>query len=182
MQKTLPLYLGPSVIGSVVIEENDGHLTLLAKTYACLSGICRAYVKSARTSLLIGVLAPDGSAFSSRRHFSKSALSGIGISFDEISYAYAICKEYAEEPDGKASFTSEILEKNKVALALSKSTGARLSKTESGIEIAVPLFSKLPFPRPDVMCIMTPKRINGELFAVISVSPDGKFIPLSRHT
>lgn len=185
MQKTLPLYLGPSVIGSVVIDGYDGHLDISAKTYANINGICRAYVKSRNSTLLIGVLAPDGSAFSAKRHFSKATLSGIGISFDEISYAYAICKEDASQNhEGykyETSF-SEALIKNKIALTLSKSSGAKLFCSEHGIKIAVPLFTGLPFPRPDVLCLMYPEKIDGNLFGVISVSSDGKFIPLSRRT
>ncbi len=177
MQKTLPLYLGPSVIGSVTLEWDEHRLFATAKTYASISGICRAYIKSGNALLLIGVLSPEDYAYTAKRTFTKEELSRAGMVPDEIAYAYAESKESAHSPETdiwqKANELPEILFQNKIATALAKSTGARINDTKKPSKIAVPLFTGRPFPRTDVLCLMTPYQIDGEIFGVIGISEDG---------
>ncbi len=177
MQKTLPLYLGPSVIGSVVLEGDEHHLRAVAKTYASVSGICRAYIKGRSGTLLVGVLSPDENAFSAKRSFSKGSLRDVGITPEEITYAYVLCKQDSafQSSDDWESVDElpEILCRNKIISTLAGSFGAKIDKLDFPTKIAVPLFTGRPFPRPDVLCLMTPCRIDGELFGVIGVSKNG---------
>ncbi len=177
MQKTLPLYLGPSVIGSVVLESNEHHLSAVAKTYADVSGICRAYIKSSDGTLLIGVLSPQENAFCAKRHFSKASLLDAGIRPEEITYAYVLCKQTEPAPTFTEWKPVEALPENllhsKILSTLALSRGAMVDRQDSPTKIAVPLFTGRPFPRSDVLCLMTPCRIDGELFGVIGVSKKG---------
>lgn len=178
MEKTLPLYLGPSVIGSVVCSENDGHITLLAKTYASLRGICRAYVRGSEGKLLIGVLAPDGTAFSAEKTVSKTALREKGLAFDKITYAYAISSvrtlsEEASEWKRIEPRTCELLRRDDVVYALAKSTDALTDNSFSPTQLAIPLITGRPFPRPDIMCLLTPYEIGGKLYGVLGISKNG---------
>lgn len=177
MEKTLPLYLGPSVIGSVTLDGDEKNLHALARTYASLSGICRAYIKSSTGTLLIGVLSPDGSSFSAEHTFTRSTLYERGISPGEISYAYAICKENGDSPSPEAwtsadevcatTFSDDILS------TLLSFSGAKVDNVLNPTKIAVPLFSGRPLPRTDVLCLMTPVKIGGEFFGVIGISGSG---------
>ncbi len=177
MQKTLPLYLGPSVIGSVTLDGDEHRLVVFAKTYATLPGICRAYIKSASGKLLIGVLSPDESAYSARRTFTKDALGAAGIIPDEISYAYAETKKNSYSPDAdtwqKANELPDTVFGNTIAAVLAKSAGAVVNSREKPTKLAVPLFTGRPFPRPDILCLMTPCRIDGEMFGVVGLSETG---------
>lgn len=179
MEKTLPLYLGPSVIGSVVCREDARHITLLAKTYASLRGICRAYVRGTEGKLLIGVLAPEGTAFSAEKSVSKTSLAAEGLSFDGITYAYAVSSSKNNADD--ASFSSwkkieripEILSRDKVVLALAKSTDALTDSSFAPTRLAIPLITDRPFPRPDILCLLTPCEINGAVYGVLGISKSG---------
>ena len=178
MEKTLPLYLGPSVIGSVILEGDENGLFAVAKTYASISGICRAYIKSTDAELLIGVLSPEESFFSAKKNFTGEVLRGKGISPEDISFAYAV---YKESPHISASYdwqeiTSipEALLKNKITETLAGSLGAKADDLTSPTVLAVPLFTRRPFPRPDVLCLMTPTRIDGELFGVCGIGANGE--------
>ncbi len=178
MQKTLPLYLGPSVIGSVTLDGDENGLFAVAKTYATISGICRAYIKSSDGELLIGVLSPEESFFSAKKNFSGEALRREGISPEDISFAYALYKEssHTSKPYDWQEITSipEILSKNKITETLARSLGAKADDLTSPTVLAVPLFTRRPFPRPDVLCLMTPTRIDGELFGVCGISKNGE--------
>ena len=178
MQKTLPLYLGPSVIGSVIIDGDEHRLTVFAKTYATLDGICRAYITSEAGRLLVGVLSPDGSAYSAKRTFTRESLASSGIIPDEISYAYTEAKEASprdsEDSWQNAEKLSEYAAGNKILSALAKSTGAKVNSLKNPTRLAVPLFTGRPFPRPDVLCLITPCRINGEMFGVIGINEKGE--------
>lgn len=177
MQKTLPLYLGPSVIGSVTLDGDEHRLVVFAKTYATLSGICRAYIKSASGKLLVGVLSPDASAYSAKRTFTRESLAREGIVPDEISYAYAESKESSYTPDDDtwqgANELPESIFSNNITATLAKSAGARVNNRENPTKLAVPLFTGRPFPRPDILCLMTPCRIDGEMFGVLGLSETG---------
>lgn len=177
MQKTLPLYLGPSVIGSVTIDGDEHRLSVFAKTYITITGICRAYIKNATAKLLIGVLSPDGSAYSAKRVFTRESLSSSGIIPDEISYAYAESKDTDTSHDSdswlKPDELPEHLLKNKITAVLAKSTDAMVNSLKNPTKLAVPLFTGRPFPRPDILCLMTPRRIDGEFFGIIGIDEDG---------
>lgn len=177
MEKTLPLYLGPSVIGSVTLSWDEHRLFATAKTYASISGICRAYIKSSSALLLIGVLSPEDFAYTAKHTFTKEDLSRAGMIPDEITYAYAESKESPHTPDNdtwqKVSELPEIFFENKIAATLAKSTGAKVNDAKKPSKIAVPLFTGRPFPRTDVLCLMTPCRIDGEMFGVIGTGDDG---------
>lgn len=177
MEKTLPLYLGTSVIGSVICRKEDLHITLFATTYVDISGICRAYVRGKNGSLLIGVLSPSGNSFSAKKSISKSKLSADGLDFDEITYAYAIKdSSKPEEPEADWFPVKEIpeaLRKNDVIYTLARTTDALFNDAASPTAIAVPLVTDRPFPRPDVLCLVSPRRINGTLYGVVGVSRGG---------
>ena len=177
MQKTLPLYLGPSVIGSVTIEGDEHRLTVFAKTYIALTGICRAYIKSATGKLLVGVLSPDGSAYSAKHTFTREVLNAAGIVPEEITYAYTASKESSASPNSDnwqmANELSEDIWSNKIAATLAKSTGAVANSKKNPTKLAVPLFTGRPFPRPDVLCLMTPCRIGDEMFGVVGIDETG---------
>ncbi len=177
MEKTLPLYLGPSVIGSVVCHEDERHVTLMAKTYATLSGICRAYVRGNESSLLVGVLAPEGTAFSAEKSITKTNLWRAGLTFDDITYAYALCPSNSADDDStewrKLDQLPDILCRDKVVCALAKSSDALADSNFAPTRIAVPLITNRPFPRPDILCLLTPCRINGNLYGVLGISKTG---------
>jgi len=177
MEKTLPLYLGPSVIGSVTLDGNDRSLHALARTYATLSGICRAYIKSSRASLLVGVLSPDGSSFSAERTFSKNDLTNAEVSPEEISFAYAICKERESFPAfdtwKPCESLSEDFFRNAPLSSLANFRGALVDDAYHPSKIAVPLFGGKPFPRADVLCLVTPAKIGDEFFGVLGISDTG---------
>lgn len=175
MEKVLPLYLGPSVIGSVTVSgSDDGHIRLFATTYTSIDGIWRAYVKTNEQTLLIGVLAPNGERFEASRELSRETLRLNKISAKDITYAFARCSQRSDSTDWKAFDTiPEIFRKNDEVHALAKSTGAKFTEEENTPRLAVPLFTGRPFPRPDLLCLMTPERISGELFGVIRISENG---------
>ena len=177
MEKTLPLYLRTSVIGSVVCREEDGRILLHAKTYATIRGICRAYVKGRDGNLLIGVLSPERTSFSANRAVTRTALADAGLTFDGITYAYALC------PDKKAGLDAtdwsklenipEILHKDSAVLSLAKSTDVLCDSNFSPTRIAIPLITGKPFPRPDLLCLLTPSEIDGVLYGVLGISKNG---------
>ena len=177
MQKTLPLYLGPSVIGSVTMDGDGHRLTVFAKTYIALTGICRAYVKSATGTLLVGVLSPDGSAYSAKHAFTREVLNAAGVAPEEITYAYAETKATPSSSNFDnwqvASELPDDFWSNSIAAALAKSTGAMANSQKNPTKLAVPLFTGRPFPRPDVLCLMTPCRIGGEMFGVVGIDETG---------
>ncbi|MBE6912843.1 MAG: hypothetical protein E7473_09995 [Ruminococcaceae bacterium] len=177
MEKTLPLYLGPSVIGSVVCRYEDLHITLSAKTYISISGICRAYVRGKNGNLLIGVLAPSGNSFSAEKSISAQRLSSQGLNFDEITYAYAVKAESKQEDTTSGWFPvreiPEALRRSDVIYALAGTTNALLDNATVPRAIAVPLATDRPFPRPDVLCLASPRQINGTLYGVIGISDSG---------
>lgn len=178
MKKTLPLYLGPSVIGSVVIEENERHIRFYAKTYTSNASILRAYVRGYNGTFLIGVLAPDGAAFSASKSVSEATLVSSGLTYDDITYAFALEQE-VEGAEKCEVFKSpahipDILCENKITYSLIKSSGALSNDDISPSKIAVPLFTGNPFPRPDILCLLTPTEIGGELYGVLGVSKDGE--------
>lgn len=182
MKKTLPLYLGPSVIGSVIIEENDRHIRFLAKTYANHTSLLRAYVRGYGGTLLIGVLAPDGAAFSATKSVSEATLTSSGLTYDDITYAFAL-EQTVESRDisekfEPPSYIPEALCENKITYTLIKSGGALSNDEVSPSKIALPLFTGNPFPRPDVLCLLTPMEIDGELYGVLGVSKDGEVYKL----
>ncbi len=176
MEKTLPLYLGPSVIGSVVCREDEKRVTLIAKTYATLSGICRAYVRGNEGSLLVGVLAPEGTAFSAKKSITKTALFDVGLTFDSITYAYALCPSNSNDDSTewrKLDQLPDILCRDNVVCALAKSAGALTDSNFTPTRIAIPLITDRPFPRPDILCLLTPRRINGSLYGILGISKSG---------
>ncbi|MBQ7054551.1 MAG: hypothetical protein IJN97_04955 [Oscillospiraceae bacterium] len=177
MEKTLPLYLGPSVIGSVVCREEDSRIVLTAKTYASLHGICRAYVRGNGGRLLIGVLSPDGTFFSAEKSVTKTSLYAEGLSFDGITYAYAVTSSKKHKRDitdwKKIDVLSDALCHDSAISALAKSTDALCDSSFSPTRLAVPLLTGRPFPRPDVLCLLTPQEINGTLYGVLGISRGG---------
>lgn len=178
MEKTFPLYLGPSVIGSVVCREEERHVTMFAKTYASLSGICRAYVRGSGGNLLIGVLSPDSTGFSARKTVTRTALLDAGLTFDGITYAYALCSSEKSSPDVSLEWQRienipEILCRDNAVCALAKSTDALTDSNFAPTRLAVPLITERPFPRPDVLCLLTPCEINGVLYGVLGISKSG---------
>ena len=177
MQKTLPLYLGPSVIGSVIIEGDGHRLTVFAKTYIALTGICRAYIKSATGKLLVGVLSPDGNAYSAKHTFTREVLNAAGVVPEEITYAYAETKKdsVSSHVDNwqMAKELPDDIWSNSISATLAKSTGAVANSRKNPTKLAVPLFTGRPFPRPDVLCLMTPCRIDGEMFGVVGIDETG---------
>ena len=177
MEKTLPLYLGASVIGSVVCRKEAHRISLHAKTYATIRGICRAYVKGQNGNLLIGVLAPDHASFSASRAVSETSLSGAGLEFDGITYAYALCSEkkaaIASADWSRLENIPDILYKDKAVLALAKSSDVLCDSNFSPTLIAVPLITGRPFPRPDLLCLLTPSEIDGVLYGVLGISKNG---------
>ena len=177
MEKVLPLYLGPSVIGSVSLSWDERRLLAVAKTYVTLSGICRAYIKSSAASLLVGVLTPDGAAHTATHTFTKATLSESGIVPEDISYAYALCKEGRPLPDAdtflEVSSPSLFSLENKSIGRLVRSSGARVDNPEKPAKIAVPLFTGRPFPATDILCLMTPVCIDGEVFGVVGINENG---------
>jgi len=177
MEKTLPLYLGSSVIGSVVCTQEDRSVVLRAKTYISLDGICRAYVKGPSGKLLIGVLAPTHSGFAVERTLTRTALSDLGLSFDGITYAYALTTSNKHTPDNidwiRLEQLPEILCADDAIYSLANSTDALCDSNTTPTRIAVPLVTGRPFPRPDVLCLLTPCEINGEIFGVLGVSKSG---------
>ncbi len=177
MEKTLPLYLNSSVIGSVICRKEDLRITLFAKTYIDISGICRAYVRGKSGSLLIGVLSPSGSGFSAQKSISKANLSAEGLDFEEITYAYAIKAESKSEKTETGWLPvreiPEALRRSDIIYALARSADALFNDTSSPTAIAVPLVTDRPFPRPDILCLVSPRQINGALYGVIGVSDTG---------
>ncbi|MBE6965609.1 MAG: hypothetical protein IJB42_06685 [Oscillospiraceae bacterium] len=177
MEKTLPLYLGPSVIGSVVCREEDSRIVLTAKTYASLHGICRAYVRGNGGRLLIGVLSPDETFFSAEKSVTKTSLYAEGLSFDGITYAYAVTSSKKHKRDitdwKKIDVLSDALCHDSAISALAKSTDALCDSSFSPTRLAVPLLTGRPFPRPDVLCLLTPQEINGTLYGVLGISRGG---------
>lgn len=177
MEKTLPLNLGTSVIGSVVCSCDSFRTKLFAKTYVSISGICRAYVRGQGGSILIGVLAPDGTCFSAEKNLSNRELSGLGLNFDEITYAYALKTE--EGSSGETCLwhplkeIPDLLCRDEVIFTLASSTNALCDNPGAPTAIAVPLAADRPFPCPDVLCIVSPRQINGSLYGVVGVSEKG---------
>ncbi|MBQ2743845.1 MAG: hypothetical protein IJF32_13730, partial [Oscillospiraceae bacterium] len=148
MEKTLPLYLGPSVIGSVVCREEDSRIVLTAKTYASLHGICRAYVRGNGGRLLIGVLSPDETFFSAEKSVTKTSLYAEGLSFDGITYAYAVTSSKKHKRDitdwKKIDVLSDALCHDSAISALAKSTDALCDSSFSPTRLAVPLLTGRP--------------------------------------
>lgn len=177
MEKVLPLYLGPSVIGSVSLTWDEMRLVAVAKTYVTLTGICRAYIKSDMSTLLVGVLTPDGAAHTASHTFTKASLAENGMVPDDVSYAYALCKESAASPSMdfhvRADAFPELSFKNKTIDRLAKSFGARFDNSEKPSVIAVPLFTGRPFPATDVLCLVTPVSIGGEMFGAVGIDENG---------
>lgn len=178
MEKTLPLYLGPSVIGSVVISDDEKGLSLSATTYANIDGICRAYVKGDGGDLLIGVLSPDGHRFSARKSISPSALSAEKLSFDKITYAFV--SRTAEQKSESVEFfhlaenIPELLCRDKAINALARASGTLTDNPTSPTKLAIPLFTGRPFPRPDILCLLTPKKIGDSFYGVLAISESGE--------
>ncbi len=177
MEKTLPLYLGPSVIGSVVCRDEDVRLSLFARTYIRISGICRAYVRGRNGSLLIGVLSPSEESFTAEKIISKSLLASHGLSFDEITYAYAL-KSESEIPRENHGWQPikeipELLRRDDVIYSLARVSDALSDDADFPTAIAVPLKTDRPFPRPDVLCLVAPRQINGALYGVIGITDKG---------
>ena len=175
MEKVLPLYLGPSVIGSLTISgSDDSAIRLFATTYTSIEGIWRAYVKTNDKTLLVGVLSPKGQCFEASRELSRETLRIGKIRANDITYAFA---KRSQEIEGSAwktlSEIPEIFCRCDEVCALANSTGARFSDEEDELKLAVPFFTGRPFPRPDLLCLMTPIRISGELFGAFRVSSDG---------
>lgn len=177
IEKTLPLYLGSSVIGSVICREEERRITLHAKTYATLHGICRAYVKGQSGNLLIGVLAPDNVGFSANRTVSRTALADSGLDFEEITYAYALCPEKKNDATAgtwmQLDSIPEILHKDSAVLALAGSSDVLCDSNFAPTRIAVPLLTGRPFPRPDLLCLLTPGEIDGVLYGILGISKNG---------
>lgn len=177
MEKTLPLYLGPSVIGSVVCRKENLRITLSAKTYVSISGICRAYVRSKNGSFLIGVLAPASSSFTAEKIISESRLSAEGLDFDEITYAYALKSESNVRKDAfewcPIKEIPEPLRCNDVIYALARTSDALFDNATTPRAVAVPLATDRPFPRPDILCLVSPRQINGILYGVVGISDKG---------
>ena len=173
MEKTLPLYLGPSVIGSVVCNENEREINLFARTYVALSGIYRAYVRGTGGTVLIGVLAPEKSGFSAKKTITESALARDGLSFSDITYAFA----YQSESDGVKSHTKWHRMrgdeadscKDKTVRELVACSGVLCDSTASPTKLALPLFTGRPFPCPELLCLLTPKNIDGTMYGVLEL-------------
>ena len=175
MEKVLPLYLGPSVIGSLTISgSDDSTIRLFATTYTSIEGIWRAYVKTKDKTLLVGVLSPKGRCFEASRELSRETLRIGKIHASDITYAFARRSQEIEDSAWKTlSEIPEIFCRCDEVCALSKSTGTKFSDEDGEIKLAVPLFAGRPFPRPDLLCLMTPVRIYGELFGAFRVSAEG---------
>ncbi len=177
MDKTLPLYLGPSVIGSVVLKEENRYINIFARTFASLSGICRAYIQSADKKILIGVMSPTDTGFFAERKISKTAFAFDGLSIDDITYACAVRKDGVPTPTehnwSELCVIPDILKKSNAVHALAISTGALCDSCDSPTKLALPLFTARPFPRPDMLGLLTPKEINGELYGIIGISKNG---------
>lgn len=178
MEKTLPLYLGSSVIGSVVCRDECPYIHFTAKTFAQISGICRAYVKSSAATLLIGVLAPEGAAFTAKKTVTKNALHAAGLTLEEISFA---CAEEANENAAQNSAVWQKLSQIPPAFlqdgavaALARATDAFFDHATAPTALAVPLITSRPFPRPDLLCLLTPINIDGVLCGALRVSSSGK--------
>ena len=178
MEKTLPLYLGPSVIGSVIIRKSEHHIHLFAKTYTNHEGLLRAYVRGFEGTLLIGVLAPDGTAFSAKKSLSHMELSKSKLTFYDISYAFAIENTVSDNPlDDRWQRLSSIPDKlcqNKITYSLLKSAGALANDDTTPSKIAVPLLTGNPFPRPDILCLLSPREIDGALYGILRISENGE--------
>ncbi|MBR5543770.1 MAG: hypothetical protein IKU65_06720 [Oscillospiraceae bacterium] len=178
MEKTLPLYLGPSVIGSLIARQEGLYTYFFAKTYTSHEGLLRAYVRGHGGTLLVGVLSPDGAAFSAKKTVSETALLGTGLTFEDITYAFVLSDTRLEDelPDKweRLSDFPEVLSGNKILCALAKSQGTLSNDSNSPTKLAIPLLTKKPFPRPDVLCLLTPCEISGELYGIIGISENGE--------
>lgn len=177
MEKTLPLYLGPSVIGSAVISDDEKNISLSATTYASMDGICRAYVGGKSGNLLIGVLAPDGHRFSANKSVSHSALTSSKLSFDELTYAFVRRTEdqkaEREEFFHLRETIPEILCRDSAINALARANGTLTDNPNAPTKLAIPLFTGLPFPRPDILCLLTPRRIGDAFYGILGISEKG---------
>lgn len=178
MKKNIPLYLDNSVIGTVNYSFDGVRAHFYAVCTKKLSYIARVYVRSGTGTLLIGVLAPDGDAFSVSKTVTKSTLSANGIDPDSISLAYTtLCR------NGNANATPCTWHKPEVfperlrcrseISALAKSGGALTDDKDAPTRLAVPLMTGRPFPRPDLLCLMTPEEIDGGLYGIIGISKGG---------
>ncbi len=179
MTKTLPLQLGNSDIGTVTCSFDGIRAVFHAVCTENPAGIARAYVKGHGTPLLIGVLSPCGDEFSASKTVSKTALASLGISFEGISAAYATVSEKRTEPQS-AHHTWVLppanicdISNDSAILALLRSDGSLVSSPCAPSRLAVPLIPGRPFPRPDVLCLMTGEEIDGALYAVIGISKSG---------
>ena len=178
MEKTLPLYLGPSVIGSAVISDDEKNLSLRATTYASIDGICRAYVGGDGGELLIGVLSPDERRFSASKSVSRATLASSKLSFGEITYAF-VRRTETQKPEQEKFFhlrenIPEILCRDSVINALARASGTLTDNPSAPTKLAIPLFTGLPFPRPDILCLLTPRKIGDAFYGVLAISESGK--------
>lgn len=181
MEKTLPLYLGPSVIGSAVISDDGKNLSLSATTYASIDGICRAYVRGDGGELLVGVLSPDGRRFSAKKTVSPSSLSAARLSFDRITYAFVsrTDEQIAEEKFFRfRGDIPELLLRDKTICALARASGTLTDNPTAPTKLAIPLFTGLPFPRPDILCLLTPRKIGDSFYGILGISEKGAPIRL----
>lgn len=177
MEKTLPLYSGPSVIGSVIISDDGKNIFLSATTYASIDGICRAYVRGDGGELLIGVLSPDGRRFSAKKSVSPSSLSAAKLSFDKITYAFVLRTEKNSSDTGGffrlQGDIPELLRHNDVLNTLARGEGTLTDNATAPTMLAIPLFTGHPFPRPDILCLLTPKKIGDSFYGIIGISEKG---------
>ena len=182
MEKILNLHLENTSIGTLTAEDGDMHITFTARVPIKLSGIVRAYASGSGGRVLIGVLAPCDGGFSVKKTLSKTYLSSVGITFENISNAYASFSSAAPSPESKTPDSIWVpvkepcahLAVNSVTDALAKSVGALCDDNSEPTRLAVILSHDRPFPRPDTLCMMTPKRIDGAMYAVCKISKSGE--------
>ncbi len=178
MKKNIPLHLDNSVIGTLYYSFDGMRAHFHAICTKKLSHIARVYVRSDMGTLLIGVLAPDGDVFAVSKTVSKNTLSANGINPDNISLAYTIVSHDGRSVASPCTWLKpepmpELLKTRSEIFALAKSSGALINKKDTPTRLAVPLLTGRPFPRPDLLCLMTPEEIGGALYGIIGISKNG---------
>ena len=181
MEKILNLSLENTTIGTLTAENGDMHITFTAHVPTKLSGIVRAYVSGGGNRVLVGVLSPCSGGFSVKKTLSKSFLRTHGITFENLSGAYASFSSSVRPDSEKKEVPGWTavgdpcpqLRRFGVTKALAESIGALTDDRENPSCLAVLLLHDKPFPRPDVLCLMTPKRIDGTMYAVCKLSKSG---------
>lgn len=157
-----PLYLDGRPAGDLTVTPAGMYADYRAACPIPGPALLRAYLVGERSELLLGVLAPEGGAYTIRRRLSRRETEKLG------KLLRCDARREGERPWEQAASPERLLKSPYFSHMLRGVPGVLTQRRGERLLVAIPYAAAKPFPLPPLFCFAKICRMEGESYAVFA--------------